>query len=150
MERRKSQMAYSTEFRVKALQDYVNGKTEQQISETHGVSTHTLNNWKKRLLDTGNLDKKKTERKSGIPYKYKPEMIKAMLEKSKIIEPAKDSKDDKVTSSKPAKTLKGTFKAGNAQPPKPLKAPKNGKAQDFLVTSKPQKSKKEKKKKKKS
>ena len=75
-------MAYSTETRIKALSDCVNGYTDEQVSAKHGVSTYTLNNWKKLLLTTKSLDKKKVVRKSGTPYKYTPEKIGALLAKS--------------------------------------------------------------------
>jgi len=118
-------MAYSTELRVKALKDCVSGKTDVEVSAKHGMSKYTLNSWKKRLLDTGTLEKKKTERKSGKPYKYKPEKMKELLDKSKSSESAKVSKADKAQSSD------GT------------------KAQDTAWTSKKKKkSKKDKKKKK--
>ena len=76
-------MAFSTEVRVNALKDYVNGQTDEQVSAKHGVSTYTINNWKKLLLTTGSLDKKKVERKSGTPYKYTPEKMGVLLDKSK-------------------------------------------------------------------
>ena len=87
-------MAYSTEIRVNALSDYVNGQTDEQVSAKHGVSVYTLNNWKKLLLATGSLEKKKVKRKSGIPYKYTPEKMGVLLNKSKtptIPEPIKVS-----------------------------------------------------------
>jgi transposase len=108
----------------------VNGKTDEQVSATHGVSTHTLNNWKKQLLATGNLDKKKTERKSGTPYKYKPEVIKEKLDKSKASTPAATTKDDK------------------AQPVNTTKPPDSGKT-DTVPKDPKTKFKKDKKKKKK-
>ena len=76
-------MAYPTETRVNALNDYVNGQTDEQISAKHGVSVYTINNWKKLLLATGSLDKRKVKRKSGTPYKYKPEKIAELLDKNK-------------------------------------------------------------------
>lgn len=87
-------MAYSIETRINALRDYVNGQTDEQVSAKHGVSTYTLNNWKKLLLATGSLDKKKVTRKSGTPYKYTPDKIGAILDKSTtptISEPTKAS-----------------------------------------------------------
>jgi transposase-like protein len=90
-----TKMAYSTEVRVNALKDYVNGQTDEQVSAKHGVSTYTLNNWKKLLLTTGGLDKKKVERKSGTPYKYTPEKIKEQLDKSRTSESNLAAKDVK-------------------------------------------------------
>ena len=87
-------MAYSTETRINALSDYVNGQTDEQVSAKHGVSTYTLNNWKKLLLKTGSLDKKKVKRKSGTPYKYTPEKIGTLLDMSTastVSEPTKAS-----------------------------------------------------------
>ena len=76
-------MAYSIEVRTKALEDFVNGHSDEQVSAKHGVSTYTLNNWKKLLLATGSLEKKKVKRKSGKPYKHTPEKIGSLLDKSK-------------------------------------------------------------------
>ena len=72
-------MAFSTQIRVNALKDYVNGYTDEQVSAKHGISIYTLSNWKKLLLTNGSLEKKRVKRKSGIPYKYTPEKIGSLL-----------------------------------------------------------------------
>jgi hypothetical protein len=98
-------MAFSTEARVNALKDVVNGQTDQQVSAKHGVSTHTLISWKKLLLTTGSLDKKKVNRKSGTPYKYKPDKLKDQLDKSSstsLPTAPKESKDSKKAKDTPA------------------------------------------------
>ncbi|MCL2034478.1 MAG: hypothetical protein FWG94_07075 [Oscillospiraceae bacterium] len=76
-------MAYSTEIREKALVQCQNGASDDEITAKFGMSKQTLGNWKKLLFTTGSLEKKKVKRKSGNPYKYKPEKIKALLDKSK-------------------------------------------------------------------
>ena len=90
-------MAYSTEIREKALRQYIDGYTDEQISAGLGVSTHTIGNWKRLLLSTGSLEKKPVRRKSGTPYKYKPEKLKVFLDKSLLSEPepVKDKKPKK-------------------------------------------------------
>ena len=116
-------MAYSIEVRVKALKDFVNGYSDEQVSEKHGVSTYTLNNWKKLLLATGSLEKKKVKRKSGKPYKHTPDKIGALLEKNKA-DKNKLPSDSKFT--KTSSTLQ---------------------SKDVLLLSKPKRKKKKKKKK---
>ena len=76
-------MAFSTEIRISALKDCVNGHTDEEVSAKHGVSKYTLSNWKKLLLTNGSLEKKKVKRKSGIPYKYTPVKIESLLDKCK-------------------------------------------------------------------
>ena len=117
-------MAYSIEVRVNALKDFVNGHSDEQVSAKHGISTYTLNNWKRLLLTTGNLEKKKVKRKSGKPYKHTPEKIGALLGKSK---------------------------ADKNKPPdsKSTKTSNSSQNQDILLLAKPRKKKKNKKKKKK-
>jgi len=99
-------MAYSTEIREKALRQYLDGHTEEQITAKLGVSKHTLGNWKRLLLATGSLEKKKVKRKSGTPYKYKPEKLKALLDESRSSETVTASKDSKAQGSSKAKGSK--------------------------------------------
>ena len=117
-------MAYFIEVRAKALKDFVNGHSDEQVSAKHGVSTYTLNNWKKLLLTTGSLEKKKVKRKSGKPYKHTPEKIGSLLDKSKA---------DK---NKPPSE------------PKSKKTSNTSQSKDMLLLTKPKKNKKKKKKKK--
>ena len=89
-------MAYSTDKREQAMELCQKGQTNSQVKEMTGVSTQTLNNWKKLLFTTGSLQKKKINRPSGKPYKYTPDKIKALLNKS--------AKPPKATASEPAKS----------------------------------------------
>jgi len=100
-------MAYSIEVRAKALEDFVKGHSDEQVSAKHGVSTYTLNNWKKLLLSTGSLEKKKVKRKSGKPYKHTPEKIGSLLDKSKVDKnkPSTDSKSTKTSSASRSKDI---------------------------------------------
>ena len=76
-------MAYSTDIREQAMVLCQKGLTDEQIrSATGGVSTQTIGNWKKLLFTTGSLQKKKVNRPSGIAYKYTPDKIKTLLDKS--------------------------------------------------------------------
>jgi len=88
-------MAYTIEDRIKALEHSKNGLTDTEVSTKTGISKHTIAGWKKLLLTTGSLEKKKVKRKSGKPYKYKPEKIGALLDKRKE-SGTTASKDDKV------------------------------------------------------
>ena len=114
-------MAYPTNIREQALMYCQRGLTDDAISAKLGVSPFTLRNWKKQLFITGSLDKKKVKRKSGKPYKYKPEKIKELLEKKPKPEKSaadKSSKSDKAAkadnliffSHKPKKKKKKKFK----------------------------------------
>ena len=85
-------MAYSTEEREKALRHCSDGLTDDEVSAKLGMSKQSIANWKKRLFTTGSLEKKKAENKPRKPYKYSPEKIIDLLEKSqksKISEPSK-------------------------------------------------------------
>ncbi len=77
-------MAYSTKNREQALDYSSRGYTDEQISDMLDVSKYTVGNWKKLLFTTGSLHKKKVKRKSGKPYKYTPEKIKALLDNDKM------------------------------------------------------------------
>ena len=103
-------MAYSTEIREKALRQYIDGYTDEQISAGLGVSTHTIGNWKRLLLSTGSLEKKPVRRKSGTPYKYKPEKLKVFLDGNQSPEP------DPVKAKKPKKGKKKKRKAYYRKP----------------------------------
>lgn len=99
-------MAYSKEIREKALRQYIDGYTDEQIGESLGISKHTIGNWKKLLLTTGSLEKKKVNRKSGTPYKYKPEKLEEALNKSQLSEMLADSHKDKAKDSLKVKKSK--------------------------------------------
>ena len=88
-------MAYPKSVREQALVHYQNGLNDDEVSKRTGISKYTLGTWKKLLFDTGSLEKKKVERKSGKPYKYTPEKIKEMLEKSKSPVVTKSPKGNK-------------------------------------------------------
>ena len=89
-------MAYTTEEREKALKQCASGLTDDEVSAKLGMSKQSIANWKKRLFTTGSLEKKKTENKPRKPYKYSPEKIIDLLEKSqksKIPEPLKNNNE---------------------------------------------------------
>ena len=75
-------MAYTINIREQAMGLCQKGHTPVEVSAKTGVSPQTVNNWKKLLFTTGNLQKKKVHRPSGIAYKYKPDKIKELLDKS--------------------------------------------------------------------
>ena len=75
-------MAYSTDKREEAMGLCQKGHTDTEVSTKTCVSKQTVGNWKKLLFATGSLEKKKVKRKSGTPYKYKPDKIKELLDKS--------------------------------------------------------------------
>ena len=80
-------MAYSTDFREKALVYCQNGLADDEVCTKLGITKTTLTNWKRLLFTTGNLDKKKPSKIAGKPrkpHKYTPDKIKELLEKSKI------------------------------------------------------------------
>ena len=77
-------MAYSKEIRETALKYCSDGMTDDEVSLKLNISKHTIRKWKRLLFTTGKLDKKKTARESGKPYKYTPEKIKECLEKNLI------------------------------------------------------------------
>jgi hypothetical protein len=54
------------------------------------LNNYTVRSWKRRLFDTGSLDKKKTGPKPGKAYKYTPEKIKELLDKNQTPEPRKN------------------------------------------------------------
>jgi transposase len=87
-------MAYSTDIRMKALEHCKNGLTDEQVSKKAGVSKQTVGNWKKLLCTTGSVEKKKAARKPGKSYKYTPEKIGALLEKSRTSNSATVSKSN--------------------------------------------------------
>ena len=75
-------MAYSTDKREEVIVLCQKGHTDTEVSTKTGVSKQTVGNWKKLLFTTGSLEKKRVKRKSGTPYKYKPDKIKELLNKS--------------------------------------------------------------------
>ena len=83
-----------TEFR-KILEHCKNGLGDKEIAAKTGVSTQTINNWKKLLFATGSVEKKKAIKHSK-PYKYAPEKIGALLDKSKKSEATLTSNDVKI------------------------------------------------------
>jgi len=85
-------MAYSKEIREQALLQCQMGITDDNISKKMGVSKQTIGNWKKLLFTTGSLNKKKTKRKSGTPYKYTPDKIGEFLNRSKMLDISASSK----------------------------------------------------------
>ena len=87
-------MAYSTEERVEALRHCSRGLKDDEVSVKLGISKQSITNWKKLLFTTGSLEKKKSEKKPRKPYKYTPEKINDLLDKS--IKP-KDSWSSKVS-----------------------------------------------------
>ena len=99
-------MAYSTKFREMALSYCQHGITDNEVCSKLGVSKNTLVNWKKRLFTTGSLEKDKVIRKSGNPYKYKPNKIKELLEKNQLSESTKNDYTDGHMTLKPKKKKK--------------------------------------------
>ena len=85
-------MAYTPDKREEAMVFCQKGYTDDQVSAKTGVSKQTIGNWKKLLFATGSLEKKPVKRKSGIPYKYKPDKIKELLNKSPKSEKSEPSK----------------------------------------------------------
>ena len=84
-------MAYSKDKREQALLYCQNGHTDDEVSEKLGISKYTVRTWKKRLFDTGCLDRIKSGPKVGTPRKYTPERIKELMDKSRASESAKAS-----------------------------------------------------------
>ena len=121
-------MAYPNDIRIKALEHCKNGLTEAQVSEKVGVSKQTVGNWKKLLFATGGIEKKKVERKSGKPYKYTPEKIGALLDKTQKSDSATVSKDDKaqgapkIPKQSDVKEIKGSKEAKDSKKKKKPKA----------------------------
>jgi len=99
-------MAYSKDFREQALVHCQNGLSDDQVCNKLGVSKQTLGNWKKLLFATGSLDKKKTKRKSGTPYKYTPNKIAELLGKSQTLDTSASSKDFRIAFQKSKKKKK--------------------------------------------
>ena len=115
-------MAYSTDKREEAMVLCQKGHTDSEVSKKLNLSTQTIGNWKKLLFTTGSLEKKKVKRKSGTPYKYKPDKIKEYLDKS--------PKPQKTVASEPVKKSK----SGNQillSSPKPKKKDKKKKKLKF-------------------
>jgi len=102
-------MAYSYDFREKALILCHNGLTDDQVSAKMGVSKQSLSNWKKLLFTTGTLHKNKTKRKPGKPYKYTPDKIGMLLEKSKTSDAAVSSSSTVVSKKSKKKKKKMKF-----------------------------------------
>jgi len=78
-------MAFDKKTRTKALKLLAKGKTDKEVSAKLNISIYTLRNWKKLLFTTGSIEKKKSNKRSGKPYKYTPEKIKELLEKNQNI-----------------------------------------------------------------
>ena len=133
-------MAYSTELREKALTYSMSGLTDTQVCEKLDISKNTLGNWKKRLYDTGSLEKSKVIRKAGKPYKYTPDKLKELMEKSKEANNTSKSTDDKLTDTKSTNT-----KAKEPKRPDSIsKDPPEDSGADNLSKSKPKKKKRKK------
>ena len=78
-------MAFDNKTRVKALKLLAKGMTDAEVSAKLNISTHTLRNWKRLLFTTGSIEKKKSPKKPGKPYKYSPEKITELLEKNQYV-----------------------------------------------------------------
>ena len=56
-------MAYSTDFRQKALEATRNGRTKKEVNELLGLADSTLRKWEKLEKETGSLEKRQLDRK---------------------------------------------------------------------------------------
>ena len=56
-------MAYSTDFRKKAVEYKDNGHTFAELKEAFGISNKTYDDWKKLYEETGSYEKRKVTRK---------------------------------------------------------------------------------------
>ena len=89
-------MAYSIEEREEALRHCSAGLRDEDVSVKLGISKQSITNWKKLLFTTGSLEKKKAENKPRKPYKYTPEKINDLLDKSIKLKSSGSSKGSNV------------------------------------------------------
>jgi len=69
-------MSYSEDTRRMVLDYITKGHTEKEASETLGVGTTTISNWKKMLRETGSLAEKERHK---APHKLPDEELKAYI-----------------------------------------------------------------------
>jgi transcriptional regulator with XRE-family HTH domain len=118
----------------------MNGLTDTQVCEKLDISKNTLGNWKRRLHDTGSLEKSKVIRTAGKPYKYTPDKLKELMEKSKEANNTSKATDDKLANTKSTNT-----KAKEPKHPDSIsKEPPKENGADGLLKSKPKKKKRKK------
>jgi transposase len=73
-------MSYSTEFKHEVIQKCIDGFSKHEISRLYGVSGACIENWKKQLVTTGNLESKM----QGRPSMYPVDMLKEFLSKTQV------------------------------------------------------------------
>ena len=56
-------MAYSTDFRQKALEAVRNGRTKKEVNKLLGLADSTLKDWEELEKETGSLEKRPLNRK---------------------------------------------------------------------------------------
>jgi len=71
-------MAYSVDFREKAIEYWEKGRTKEQLYDAFGIYPSRINEWKKLLRETGSLNPQYRETRCR---KIDPEELKQALER---------------------------------------------------------------------
>jgi transposase len=69
-------MGYSKDLRERVLAYITEGHTQKETSAVFKVGTTTIKGWKKLLSETGDLEKRRLERK---PRKYESEKLRTYI-----------------------------------------------------------------------